>query len=103
MDQNEGNEIQELKSLITEQNQKIDRILTWAEGDRRLGTPSIKMQIDHNNESIKNVSKLAYENRGLINENNKDIKNIKKVSGAVGGTSGGAISIVLQFIKSTFS
>lgn len=95
-------EIEELKELITQQNQKIDRILTWAEGDRRLGTPSIKMQIDQNQENIKNVQSMAYENRGLINDNRNDVKNLKKVSGAVGGSSGGVTALIIHFFKQTF-
>lgn len=95
-------DLQELYTLIEKQDKKIDRILSWAEGDEKLGTPSVMQRINENSSEIRETRKRTYENEERINANTKDIKNLDKRTGAIGVGTGGLGAAAIEFIKSFF-
>lgn len=97
----------ELKKSIEAQGKKIDRLLSWAEGDSKLGTPSIAQQIKNCETEIVNTRKRTYENETNIDSLKRDVDDIsdstKKASTIVGAGAGGGISVILEAIKQIFS
>lgn len=106
-------EYSQLKSMVEQlghkheiTDRKINRLLTWAEGDKDLGTPSIKQQIDQNTNGITEVRKRTYENEDMIKDTKKDVEkvsddvqNIKTHSAAIGMGGGGVVFTILETIK----
>lgn len=93
-------EYEELKASLAEQGKKIDRLLSWAEGDPALGTPSIKQQMRNIEKEVVENRKRTYENRLAISGIQRDITNLRKTSGAAGVGGGGIVVGVIEFIKS---
>lgn len=100
-------EYSELKSTLEDQNKKLDRLLSWAEGDEKLGTPSIAQQIQQNHQEIVLNRKRIYENRERINGVDNDVKAVKKqqagISAGSGGIAGGIIVGIVEAFKALFS
>lgn len=94
---------EELKQSIQHIDQKVDRLLSWAEGDEKLGTPSIAQQIEDTRQEAKQARKIGYENREEINLVKKEV-NMKsgKIGGGAGGVSGGAVAALFELLKSIF-
>ena len=89
-------EFNQLREAIESTDKKIERLLTWAEGDHALGTPSIKTQIDGNREEIEEVKKKVYTNREMITK--LDVR-----ASLYGGGTGTAIVIGHEIIKAVIS
>jgi hypothetical protein len=96
-------EYAELKQSIEEVDKKMDRILSWAEGDEKLGTPSVNQMIRKNSEDIVDNRKLTHKNRDVIRDNTNDLKNLKKTAGVVGAGGGGIIAVIIESFKAVFS
>lgn len=96
----------DLKHSIEVQGKKLDRLLSWAEGDQKLGTPSIAQQIEECKNEIVITRKRTYQNETSIDNIKRDIEDIsgstKKASTIVGGGSGGIISLIIDAIKQAF-
>lgn len=108
-----ASEYDELQKTLSEQGKKIDRLLAWAEGDPKLGTPSIKQQLLTMETEVIENRKRSYENRNSLRNvkkevvSNKDeIDDMKKVTGkySIGGGIGGGsiVTIVWNTLKSVF-
>jgi|GEM_PF-1844754 len=102
-------EYADLKHSIESIDAKVNRLLAWAEGDQRLGTPSVKQQIDKNSRDVVEVRRKAYSAVELIKENSNDIKtntteikNIKRSGGLAGAGAGGVIAIIVETIRTLF-
>lgn len=104
------NEFEQIKTSINDLDRKVNRLLSWAEGDQALGTPSLKQQMERiEREAVEN-RKRTYNNRNDlthlkrdIDTNAKDIKGIKKSAISGGAVSGGGVFGLLEFIRSFFS
>ena len=103
-------EFDQLKSSIKDLDGKVNRLLSWAEGDQALGTPSLKQQMEQiERETVEN-RRRAYDNRNSLSHlkrdvdtNTKDIKGIKKSSVMLGAGSGGGVFGILELIRSFFT
>lgn len=87
-------EYQDLKVLIENTDRKVDRLLNWAEGDSKLGTPSIKDQIDGNRVEVEEAKKK-------IQINQDEILKIKMKAGGW-GLAGGAFLTGLSKVIEAF-
>jgi|SRR5690554_785624 len=103
-------EFAEIKKSINDLDGKVNRLLTWAEGDQALGTPSLKQQIERVEREVVENRKRTYTNRNDINllqrevdANVEDIRGIKKSAISGGAVSGGGVFGLLEFIRSFFS
>ncbi len=103
-------EFGELKSSIKDLDTKVNRLLSWAEGDQALGTPSLKQQMEAiERETIEN-RKRTYDNQNDLSHLKRDvqtnadnIKNIKKSAIGGGAASGGGVFGIIELIRSIFS
>lgn len=110
-------EYAELKESIEILNKKTDRILSWAEGDHKLGTPSIAQQIEECKVEIVQTRKRTYENEKDIREalhlitnnteniesNTDSIRDTKQISSAFGAGAGGILVTIIEAIKHFFT
>lgn len=78
---------------------KIDRILSWAEGDSKLGTPSVKDQINSNAREIEEAKKKIIDLENNVRYNTDHIKDQKRVAGALGAGGGGILFAIIEFVR----
>lgn len=90
-------------------NRTMARLLTWAEGDKSLGSPSVQQKIDANAQGISDLRKKVYDSedtmarQGICISNLRDdIRAIKTQTGIIGAGSGGIIVGVLEIVKHIF-
>lgn len=100
-------QLKEMQKDIAEISKNVNRLLSWAEGDRDIGTPSVEDKINRVDNGITTTRKIAYNNSNNIeilsrdvDQNKQDIKAIKGTSAVLGAGSGGIFTIVIQAIKS---
>lgn len=99
-------EYSEVKSILDEQGKKLDRLLHWAEGDDRLGTPSIAQQIERLNDDIVLTRKRTYENESMVRNHAGDIEDLKKEvidqrtnSSVLGAGGGGLVAAIIEGLR----
>lgn len=99
-------EYSEVKSILDEQGKKLDRLLHWAEGDDRLGTPSIAQQIERLNDDIVLTRKRTYENESMVRNHASDIEDLKKEvidqrtnSSVLGAGGGGLVAAIIEGLR----
>lgn len=96
-------EYSEVKQILDEQGKKLDRLLHWAEGDSRLGTPSIAQQIESLNDEVIKTRQRAYANENTVRNHEDDIKDLKKEvidqrtnSSVLGAGGGGLVAAIIE-------
>lgn len=111
------NEIGDLKKSVGETDEKVQRLLNWAQADTDLGKLSISQQIDNLERQLKveqssgNQLRQDYkvlltrveQNDESIKENQQTFKDIRQQSALAGGGSGGAVGFIVTFLKNIFT
>lgn len=102
---------QEFVNSLETISRNVDRLITWAEGDKNLGSPSINSKIERIEENIIDNKKRSYVNAAEIREVRQevraaeknleeikaDIKDIRTATGVIGG--GGVTYALIEIIR----
>lgn len=110
-------ELAELKLSIEKLDKKTDRLLSWAEGDTKLGRPSIAQQIRESQDEIVETHKRTESNEQAIRDlihaidnhdekiviNSEAIKESNRRSSIFGAGAGGILFTLIEAIKHFFT